>query len=218
MKYLVLALPFLALPAAAWADDPCLPTRMSLDDETRPRQEQETDVERPRPEDTNRLSPMEFIFRHSHLEAGALYTEFDSGLTLKSHLGYYVRWGVELAPRISAHVTFRYNEFGNSPTAVAVQEDIRIQTLLFGASYHYPLMRDFGLEVGLAFGPTWWESSVVKNDLGLTVSAEFGVTARLYELVHFKAGFVYDASSTNFHSASGLQSNLSWLFGFELGL
>jgi hypothetical protein len=218
MKYLVLALPFLALPAAAWADDPCLPTKMSLDDETRPRQEQETDLERPRPEDTPRLSPMEFIFRHNQLEAGALYTDFDSGLALKSHLGYYVRWGVELAPRISAHVTFRYNEFGNGPRSAAVQEDIRVQTLLFGASYHHPLMRDFALVGGLAVGPTWWDSSVVKNDLGLTLSGEIGVTARLYEQLRFKTAFVFDGSNTNFHSASGLQVNLSWLFGLELGL
>ncbi len=218
MKYLVLALPFLALPAAAWADDPCLPTRMSLDDETRPRQEQETDLERPRPEDSTRLSPIEFVFRHSSLEAGMLYTDFDGSLALKSHLGYYVRWGVEFAPHLFAHVTFRYNEFGNGPRSAPVQEDIRIQTLLFGATYQYPLMRDFSVLAGLAIGPTWWDSSVVKGDLGLTVSGELGVTARLYELLHLKAGLVVDGSNTNFHSASGLQVNLSWLFGLEYGL
>src|SRR5262245_42036476 len=100
MKYLVLALPFLALPAAVWAgDEPCLPTRMSLDDETRERQDVEND--RQRPDDSSRLTPMEFFYRHSQLEAGALYTDFDGSLSLKSHLGYYVRYGLEIAPRVS---------------------------------------------------------------------------------------------------------------------
>src|SRR5262245_37248863 len=125
MKYLVLALPFLAFPAALWAgdDEAPLPRRMSLDDERRERQ-QDLETEKQRPEETARLSPMEFFFRHSHLEAGAMYTDFDDSLALKSHLGYYFRYGMEIAPRFSVHMTYRYNAFGNGPASAAVQEDI----------------------------------------------------------------------------------------------
>jgi len=218
MKYLVLALSFLALPAAAWAaDEPCLPTRMSLDEDP-PRDRQDVELDRQRPDDSTRLTPVEFVFRHSHLEAGAIYTDFDSSLALKSHLGYYLRWGVELAPQISVHLTYRYNEFGNGPASAAVHEDIRVQSLLFGASYHQPLMRDFALVGGLAIGPTWWDSSLVANDMGFTFSAELGVTVRLWELLRFKTGIVFDGANTNFHSASGMQLNLGWLFGLEIGL
>ena len=217
MKYLVLALPFFALPLAAWADDPCLPTRMSLDDEER-RERQDTELERQRPDESTRLTPMEFFYRHSHLEAGAMYTDFDSGLALKSHLGYYVRYGVELAPNVSVHLTYRYNEFGNNPASNPVQDDIRIQALLFGASYQLPLMRDFALVGGLGIGPTWWDSSVARGDVGFTFSGEIGVTARLWELLRLKTGFVLDGASTNFHGASGTQVNLSWLLGVDIGL
>jgi hypothetical protein len=216
MKVFVLALPFFALSAAAWAGDvPCLPTRMSLDEEPRERQDVEND--RQRPDDSTRLTPMEFVFRHSGLEAGALYTDFDGSLSLKSHLGYYVRWGVEVMPRVMLHVTYRYNNFGNSPSSAAAQEDVTVQALLFGASYHQPLSRDFGVEGSLAVGPTWWDSSVFRSDVGFTVSGELGVTARLWELLRFKAGLVVDAANTNFHGASGMQINLSWLFGLEYG-
>jgi hypothetical protein len=218
MKYVVLALPFFALSAAAWAGDvPCLPTRMSLDEEP-PRERQDLENDRQRPDESSRLTPMEFFFRHSELEAGALYTDFDGSLSLKSHLGFYVRYGVEIAPRVSVHMTYRYNEFGNGPRSAAVQEDIKIQSVLFGASYTQPLTREFAVLGSLGVGPTWFDSSVVKGDIGFTVSGELAATVRLYEFLRFKAGLVVDGVNTNFHGASGMQVNLSWLFGLEIGL
>ncbi|HVE38997.1 MAG TPA: hypothetical protein VNM14_03860 [Planctomycetota bacterium] len=217
MKYVLVALPFLALSSAAWAGDvPCLPTRMSIDEE--PRERQDVENERQRPDESTRLTPMEFFFRHSELEAGALYTDFDGSLSLKSHLGYYVRYGVEIAPRVSVHLTYRFNTYGNGPRSAAVQEDVKIQNLLFGATYTQPLSRDFAVLGSLGIGPTWFDSSVVRGDIGFTVSGELAATARLYEFLRFKAGLVVDGVNTNFHGASGMQVNLSWLFGLEIGM
>ena len=35
-----------------------------------------------------------------------MYTDFDNSLGLKSHLGFYVRWGVEVLPHLTIHATF----------------------------------------------------------------------------------------------------------------
>lgn len=213
MKSLVFALPMLLLPAAAaWADDLGLPTLMALDEEPA-RPQQDLELERQRPDDTSSLTPMEFIFRHSQLELGAMFTDFDNDLGLKSHLGYYLRWGVEILPHLSVHATYRYNAFGTAPG-----DDILVQALLLGASYHIPLMRDFAFVGGLAVGPSWWSSSVAHGEIGFTFSAEAALTARLYEMLRLKAGVVLDGVSTDFRGASGLSTNLSYLVGLEIGL
>lgn len=208
MNTLLLALAFLGLP-----DEAALPTRMSLDEPARDRQDVETD--RQRPDDSARLTPMEFIYRHSELEVGAIYSDFDNTLGLKSHLGYYVRWGVEVIPNLSVHLSYRYNEFGNGPSPT---EDVRLQTLLVGATYHVPLTREFALLGGIGIGPSWWDSSAFRSESGFTFSAELGATARLWEMLRLKAGIVFDAVNTDFHSASGMQVNLGYLVGLEIGL
>src|SRR5688572_16684913 len=213
MKSLAFAIPLFLLPAAAaFADDLGLPTRMMLD-EDRPREpQQELELERQRPDDTTSLTPMEFVFRHSQLEFGAMYTDFDSSLALKSHLGYYLRWGVEILPHLALHVTFRYNEFGDRPG-----DDIRVQHLLFGASLHLPLSREFAFVGGAGIGTSWWDSSIAPSEMGFVFTAEAGLTARLYELLRLKAGIVLDGVSTDFRGASGVSTNLSYLVGLELG-
>jgi hypothetical protein len=214
MKSLVFALPLLLLPAAsAWADDLGLPTRMTLDEDAPREPQQDLEQERQRPDDTASLTPMEFVFRHSQLEAGAMYTVFDNSLGLKSHLGYYVRWGVETLPHLELHVTYRYNAFG-----IPEGEYITLQALLLGASYHVPLTRDFALLGGVAIGPSWWDSTDFKSEVSFMFSAEAAVTARLYELLRLKAGIVVDGVSTNFRGASGVSTNLSYLFGLEIGM
>jgi hypothetical protein len=216
MKGLIAALAFLALPAAAWADDLDLPTRLSLDE---PRDRgQDLEFERQRPDDSSSLTPMEFIYRHSELEAGVLYTDFDNSLGLQSNLGFYVRWGVEVLPNLSVHLTYRYNEFTNGPASLPFKEDVRIQALLFGATYHVPLSKEFALLGGLGIGPTWWDGSGFESDSGVTVSGEIGATARLWAMMRLKAGIVLDLVNTDFHSADGTQVNLSYLLGIELGL
>jgi hypothetical protein len=213
MKSLVFALPLFLLPAAAaWADDLGLPTRMSLDEEPA-RPQQDLELEKQRPDDTSSLTPMEFIYRHSQLEAGAMYTDFDKDLNLKSHLGYYVRWGVEILPHLSLHATYRFNTFGTGPG-----DDIRVQAFLIGASYHIPILREFAFVGGLSLGPTWWDSSLFRSEIGFTFSAEAALTVRLYDLMRLKAGLVLDGVSTDFRGASGMSTNLSYLFGLEIGL
>jgi hypothetical protein len=217
MKGLVAALAFLALPAAAWADESGLPTRLSLD-EPKEDKGQDLEFERQRPDDSSSLTPMEFIYRHSELETGVLYTDFDNSLGLQSNLGFYVRWGVEIVPNLSVHLTYRYNEFTNGPGSVPNREELRIQALLFGASYHVPLSREFALVGALGIGPGWWDSSSFDDESGVTISGEIGATARLWSMLRLKAGIVLDLVNTDFHNVSGSQVNLSYLLGVELGL
>ena len=214
MKRLVFALPLFLLPAAAaWADDLGLPTRLTLDEDPPREPQQELELERQRPDDGASLTPMEFVFRHSQLELGVMYSDFDNDLGLKSHLGYYLRWGVEIFPHLSVHATYRYNAFGTAPG-----DDIVVQALLVGASLHVPLLRDFALVGGVAVGPSWWDSSVAHGEIGFTFSAEAALTARLYELLRLKAGVVFDGVSTDFRGASGVSTNLNYLVGLEIGL
>jgi hypothetical protein len=120
MKTLALAFTFLTASAAAYAgDDVFLPVGMSLDE---PRERQDVENDRQRPDDQASLTPMEFFYRHSELEAGVMYTDFSSDLQLKSHLGFYVRYVVEILPNISLHMTYRYNEFGNGPTTPTTED------------------------------------------------------------------------------------------------
>jgi len=213
MKSLFLALPLFLLPAAAaWADDLGLPTRMALDEDPPREPQQDLEMERQRPDDTSSLTPMEFVFRHSELEAGVMYTDFDNSLNLKSHLGYYVRWGVEVLPHLSIHATYRFNTFGTAPG-----DDIRVQALLIGASVNIPLMRDFAFVGGVGIGPSWWDSSLAPSEVAFTFTAEAALTIRLYELLRLKAGVVLDGVSTDFRGASGVSLNVSYLAGFELG-
>jgi len=220
MKHVVFALPLLlASAAAASADEVCLPVRMSLDDETRePRERQDVEQDRQRPDDANPLTPMEFFYRHSELEAGAMYTDFASSLHLKSHLGYYVRYGVEVLPHVSVHMTYRYNEFGNGPNR-STTEDVRLQSLFFGAGLHIPVMKEFAFVASAGVGPMWWDSSVVRNEIGFGMTAEAAMTARLWEVLRLKGGIVLDGVVTDFHQSSTKASlDLSYLVGFEIGM
>lgn len=216
MKTLALALAFLSASAAAYAgEEGLLPLRMSLDDEPRDRQDVEND--RQRPDDTEPLTPMEFIYRWSELEAGVMYTDFSSDLRLKSHMGFYVRYGVEILPHISVHLTYRYNEFGNGPTTPTT-EDVRLQSLFFGVGLHIPLHREFAFVASAGIGPMWWDSSI-ENTMGVGLTGEAALTARLWEMLRLKAGLVLDGVNTDFHQTSTNWSlNLSYLVGVEIGM
>jgi hypothetical protein len=218
MKSFALALPLLLLPVAAWADEDELPRAMSLDDERKPQQDQETDPLRQENYESgdNSLTVMEFIYRHNQLEAGAMYTAFDNSLGLKSHLGYYLRFGVEIYPAIALNVTYRYNAFGDSPDGSG--DDIVAQALFFGATLRVPLATEFAFIAGAGIGPMWWDSSLAGHELSLGLTAEAAFTARLYEAMRFKAGLVLDGTETDFHqSSSSFNVNLSFLFGLEFG-
>lgn len=219
MKYFALALPFLALPGLAWADDACMPTRMSLNDERRADRGEPQDVEtdRQRPDDSAQLTPMEFVYRHSGIEFGSLWTDYDPKLGLRSHLAFYLAYGVEIAPQLSVQLAYRFATFGNGPGATT-PEDVRIQTLLVQGTYHVPLTPEFGLEGTVGIGPTWWDSTVVHNDVSFTVSGEVAVTAKFWEMLRLKLAVVVDGADTTFHQASGMSVNVSGVLGLEYGL
>ncbi|HLY11870.1 MAG TPA: hypothetical protein VKW04_21395 [Planctomycetota bacterium] len=217
MKSLALVFATLTASAAAYADDEVgLPVTMSLEDEPRERQDVEND--RQRPDDLGSLTPMEFFYKHSELEAGVMYTEFSNDLSLKSHMGFYVRYGVEILPHVDVHVTYRYNAFGNGPTTPTT-ENINVQSLFFGAGLHVPLLPEFAFVASAGIGPTWWNSSVVHSEVGLSLTGEAALTARIWEVLRFKAGLVLDGVDTDFHQTSTHWSlNLSYLAGFEFGM
>ncbi len=217
MKYLTLAISFLTASAAAYAGDGvCLPLRMSLDDE--PRERQDVEMDRQRPDDGASLTPMEFFYKHSELEAGAMYTDFSSDLALKSHMGFYVRYGVEIMPHVSVHMTYRYNAFGNGPTT-STTEDVQLQALFFGVGLHIPLHPEFAFVASAGVGPMWWDSSVVRNEIGFGLTGEAALTARLWEVLRLKGGLVVDGVNTDFHQKSTTWSlNLSYLVGVEIGM
>src|SRR5258708_28845666 len=197
MKSLALAIAFLSAPAAAWsADEVCLPARMSLEDEPRERQDPEQD--RQRPDDFATLTPMEFFYKHSELEAGVMYTVFSNNLHLKSHMGLYVRYGVEIMPHVDIHVTYRYNEFGNGP-ATPSSEDVLLQALFFGAGLHIPLHRDFAFVAGAGIRPMGWDSSALRNKVGVGLTAEAALTAQIWDVLRLKAGLGMDGGDTRFH-------------------
>ena len=217
MKSPALVLAFLAASGAAYADagDGDLPSRMSLDEEPRERQDVEND--RQRPDDWESLTPMEFFYKHSQLEAGIMYTDFGNALSLKSHMGFYVRYGVEILPHVDVHVTYRYNAFGNGPGQDV--EDINVQALFLGAGIHVPLHPEFAFVAGAGIGPMWWNSSIAPDALGLGLTGEAALTARLWSQMRLKVGLVLDGVNTDFHQTSTHWSvNLSYLAGFELGM
>lgn len=217
MNRLALFLALLAGPAAALAEDGAeLPTRMSLDDE--PREKQDVENDRQHPDDWGTLTPMEFFFKHSELEAGIMYTDFGSALQIKSHMGFYVRYGVEILPHVDVHVTYRYNAFGNGPTTPTT-EDIQVDALFFGAGVHIPLHPEFAFVASGGVGPMWFSSTTAPNSLGFALTGEAALTARLWEMLRLKAGLVLDGVNSDFHQSSSRWSmNLSYLFGLEIGM
>ncbi len=217
MKSPALVVAFLSASALAYADgEPGLPARMSLDEE--PREKQDVENDKQRPDDLSTLTPMEFFYKHSELEAGIMYTDFGNALSLKSHMGFYVRYGVEILPHVDLHVTYRYNAFGNGPTTPTT-EDIQVDALFFGAGVHIPLHPEFAFVGGAGIGPMWWSSTTMPNALGFGLTAEAALTARLWEVLRLKAGVVLDAVNTDFHQTSSRWSlDLSYLAGLEFGM
>ncbi|HVR86467.1 MAG TPA: hypothetical protein VMU54_19245 [Planctomycetota bacterium] len=215
MRSLALAIAFLSASAAAYAGDEVgLPTHLSLDDE--PRGQQDLEQDRQRPDDFGTLTPMEFVYKHSELEAGVMYTVFSHDLNLKSHMGFYLRYGVEIMPHIDVHVTYRYNEFGNGPRT-GNSEDLQLQALFIGAGIHIPLHQEFAFVAGAGIGPMWWDSTVATSPVGFGLTAEAALTARIWEALRLKLGLVLDGVSTDFHQTStNFSLNLSYLLGFEI--
>lgn len=221
MKSLALIAAFLSASAAAFAEDGAdLPARMSLDDETREtRETQDIETDRQHPDDWGwgTLTPMEFFYKHSQLEGGIMYTDFGSDLALKSHMGFYVRYGVEMLPHVDVHVTYRYNAFGNGPETQSI-EDVNVQALFFGMGVHIPLHPEFAFVASAGIGPMWWNSSNGRDETGLGLTGEAALTVRIWEVMRLKVGLVLDGAHTDFHQTSTHWSPcLSYLAGLEIG-
>jgi hypothetical protein len=217
MKVLVLALPFFALPWAALADDAPLPERMSLEGPCFQERQPLAQEERLRPEAGER-PVMAYVYEHSELEAGVIYTDWGAKLRLDSHVGGYVRWGVEIAPNINVNLAFRYAEGGNSE--VAPDENVLERALLAGVGVRVPLAAEFAATGNVSAGFVRFDSGTanVGNAVGPMFAIEAALTARLWEVLRFKAGISLDLVDTDFHRASSAWSlNLTYLVGFELG-
>ena len=216
MKCLVLALPFFALPWAAFADDEALPLRLTLEGpcaQERPPLPQE---ERMRPEAGER-PVMSYVYEHSELEAGAFYTDWGAKLRLDSHVGGYLRWGVEIAPNLNVNLAFRYAEGGSSD--VVADENVLERALLAGVGVRVPLTAEFAATGNIAAGFMRFDSGAanIGNAMGPAVAVEAALTGRLWEVLRLKAGVSLDFVDSDFHRSSAAWSvNVTYLVGFEL--
>lgn len=226
MKALVLALPFFALPAAAWADDEPLPVSLALDvpcvqeKSARDLPVEGQDEERMRLEGET-FHVMEYIYRYSELEAGALYTDWASRLKLDAHVGGYVRWGVAIHPNVNLNIAFRGFAYDNSEVTGQENEHVLERGLLAGFGIRIPLTRDFKLTGNAAAGFMRFDSRAanIGSDTGPAVALEGALTARLWEMLRLKAGLGYEFIRTDFHQTSAhWTGNLTYLVGFEIGM
>lgn len=215
MISLALALPFLAFPGAADADEPALPASLRLEEAPQGQEE-----ERLRPE-AGPMPVMEYLYRYSELEAGMLYTDWGGDLRMDSRLGFYVRWGVGIVPNVTANITFRYYDFDNSEITGAENEHILARSLLLGAGVRYPLTSEIAVTGNAAVGLMRFDSraATIGSDTGPAFSAEGALTVRLWEALGFKAGVAVDLVRTDFHQSSAdTVLSLSYLVGFEWGM
>ena len=217
MKFVLLALPFFALPWAAFADDEPLPTRLSLEGPCVQERQPLTQEEPVRPESSAR-PVMSYIYEFSELEAGVFYTDWGGKLHLDSHIGGYVRYGVLVAPTIDVNLTFRYAEGGNSE--VVPGENVLMRALLAGVGIRLPLSPEFAATGNLGVGFVRFDSGTVNigNSMGPMVAMEGALTGRLTEALRIKAGLSLDFIDSDFHRTSSAWSvGVTYLLGFELG-
>jgi hypothetical protein len=224
MICLALAIPFLALPFAAGADEEPLPAGMTLEScAAQPRQSsgaaQDKEEDRMRPQDGS-MPVMEYLYRYSELEAGFLYTDWAGKLRLDSHVGGYVRYGVGLLPGMNANITFRYADLDNSELTGSESEHVLERALLAGVGVRWPLSPDFALTGNAAVGLMRFDSraGTIGSSTGPAFAVEAAFTVRLWEMLRLKLGLGLDFVRTDFHNTSADWSfNLTYLIGFELG-
>lgn len=195
-------------------DPPC--AKMTLE-------AQEFEQEREEPlflDGTEALTPMEYVYRHSQLEGGVLYTMFDGDLDVENDAGIYIRGGVAVSPWISLNVTYRHYDFTSSELPGKVDESIDMRGLLAGAGLRIPLTPEFELRGNAGVGAMRRESGLHRfsDETDVIVSLEGGATVRLHEVLRLKAGVVADLSRTEFHQTSDETIiDLSGLVALEIG-
>jgi hypothetical protein len=196
----------LALALCLASGDPALPVSVA----------QEEFRQRP---DEGAVPVMEYLYRHSGLEAGVLYTAWDSDLDVEDEPGVYVRWGVGFAGGLSLNLTYRHYDFGSSEI-LGPEEELLVRGLLAGAAWERELTPEFTVQAGAGAGFMKWETDIdaLSDDTGLLLSFEGSASVRLHEALRLKAGLAFDWCRTDFHrdSDEGML-NVSFLVGFELG-
>ena len=229
MKPFALILSILALPAALVAEE-TKPAADPLDAvwgeplrfiDEKGDEKQDTEQAAPSEDRTPSMPVMSYIYRHSELEFGTMVTSFDSDLDIESDLGFYVRYGVQVAPRITVHATYRHYSFDNSEVDGPVSEGLLLRAILGGVGYRVPFTDEFALLAGGGVGVMWWDSTGVgaNDDTSLIFSGEAALSVRLHEVLRIKAGVMADVVSTDFHddSSRGVL-NLSALLALEIGM
>jgi len=204
MNSLVLTLSFLGAPAQG----PSLPTSLS----------QDPSEERQEPAGVGPV--MNYLYRHSRLESGMLYTIWDNDLELESDPGFYVRTGVEMAYGVSIHLTYRHYDYDNSDLPGPQEEHVLIRGVLGGLGLRVPLTPDFAFSASGSAGFLRWESHGLglTDDTGPILSGEAAVAVRLHEVLRIKAGVVLDFTSTDVRGGSRESTlGVSWLLGVEFG-
>jgi hypothetical protein len=225
MKYLVLALPFFALPFTAWGeDDAPLPTSLSLDVpcvQQRPSEAPPQEEERMRLEGGDSLPVMDYIYRYSELEAGVFYTDWATKLQLDNHVGGYVRWSVAVNPYVNANLAFRYAAYDNAKVTGREDEHVLERGLLAGVGVRVPLTRDFAATGNASIGFMRFDSRAanIGSDTGPAFALEGALTAKIWEMLRLKAGVGADFIRTDFHQTSADWAiNLTYLVGVEIGM
>ena len=198
--------------ALALAQD--LPTTLSL-----AKQEVEDEPRRPATDIREGESVMDYVFRNSRLEAGMMWTTFDSDLEIESDFAWFARYAVGLSEILEVHVTFRQYDFFN--TDGPVREGLLIRGLLAGVGVKIPFATDFEFAAHASGGAMRWESQDVGFDdaTGPILSGEASVGVRLRPEILVRVGGAIDASWSEFHSDSN-ESSIGWsmLVAFEFGV
>ena len=236
MRYSVLVLAFLALPAALWAQD-LPPLRLDpfvapqdpqeecdkpLEEaERRQGQEFEEEGEETAPAESGEYAPaMEFLYWNSRIEGGLLLTRFDKDLDIETDPGAYVRYLLRLTDFWTFTVTYRHYSFENSDLPGSEHEDVLLRALMAGMGGRAAFTDEFGLEGYASAGAMWWVSQHAgqDDDSGLLLSGEAAFTVRLHEMVRFKIGVAGDLAWTDFHQDSSESvTGLSGFLGIEIG-
>jgi hypothetical protein len=221
MRHAALALAFLALPAAAWAQE--VPSLWRGYDDAEPQEEPAQEAAEGAPEDPeagNTPPVMEYIFWNSRIEGGMLYTLFDKDLDIEPSVGFYARYLLHLDSVWTVSVAYRHYSGQNSDLPGSEEEWLLIRSLLVGGGVRASFSPEFGVEGSLGTGAIWYESRHAgeDNDAGWIVSGDAAFVVRLNDMLKIKLGAALDYTRTDFHQDSRENLlGLSGLLSVEIG-
>jgi hypothetical protein len=215
MRHTALALAFLALPAAAWAQE--VPSLWRGYGDAEPQEEPAQEAAEGAPEDPeagNTPPVLEFVYWNSRLELGALFTVYDRDLDIEPGVGFYARYLLHLDSAWTVSVAYRHTSGQNSDLPGSEEEWLLVRSLLVGGGVRASFSPEFGVEGSLGTGAIWYESRHAgeDNDAGWIVSGDAAFVVRLNDMLKLKLGAALDFTRTDFHQDS--RENLFALSGF----